>query len=271
MNNLKLNESQPLSAPVGTALATQDTVSKESLLTLPTVTEMLAAGMTNPTVMTVHELAPIVIAGCTHLRNYMPYIITFLQKSEALPRDSRNRWLEPVEGCYSVKEFFSNKCHRTPQAVYEQIRKFEAAEKARLTGTLAPKPKGRPAQVNVVFKNHEATKAEIAAAVAETKSAIFQQGRNAERMVQEKQALEAEANGEVANVHILAAVELADTFARDIAMAVNANGKVNDVKAVKAARKAAVLYCKLRGISFLVDATEEAAAPSYFESSAVQS
>jgi hypothetical protein len=126
-----------------TALAaTQDTVRKESLLTVPTLAEMLDAGMTNPTVMTVHELAPIVIVGCTHLRNYIPYIHTFLQKCEDLPRDSKHRWIVPVEDCYSIKEFFENKCNRTPQAVYEQIRKYEKAKQERLTGTVAaPKTK----------------------------------------------------------------------------------------------------------------------------------
>jgi len=89
-------------------------------------------------------------------------------------------------------------------------------------------------------------------------------------MVQEKHAAEAEANGTPDKMHDVAALRFADSFARNIAIAVNASGKVNDVEAVKSARKTAVLYCKLRGISFLVEATEKAAAPSYFESSAVQ-
>jgi hypothetical protein len=253
------NESLPQAATVEAALAvTQAIVRKESLLTLPTVPEMLNAGMTNPTVMTVHELAPFVIAGCTHLRNYMPYIITFLQKCESLPRDSKHRWLVPVEDCYSIREFFVNKCHRTPQAVYEQIRKYEKVEQARLTGTPLPKkPPTRKPSVTNDMKDGVPTKEAVAAAVAEAKEAIFENGRAAERMLQEKQALEAKANGRRDSVDVLSALELADTFARNIAEAVNASGTVNDAKAVKAARKAAVEYCKLRRISFRKDGEQK--------------
>jgi hypothetical protein len=259
-----------------TALAvTQNTVSKESLLTPPTLAEMLDAGMTNPTVMTVHELAPIVIVGCIHLRNYIPYIHTFLQKCEDLPRDSKNRWIVPVEDCYSIKEFFENKCNRTPQAVYEQIRRYEKAEKERLTGTVTvPKTKKTMKQEPTTIIVQEgvpaaAVAAAIEAAVEQYKDKRFEEGRLTERMLQEKQAAEAEANGTGQDEHILVALKFADTFARNIAVAVNSSGTVNDKKAVKVARKAAVQYCKLRGIPFNVEPTQEAA-PSYFEPTAVQ-
>lgn len=253
MNTLTPNESLPQHAPVETALAaTQDAVSKESLLTLPTLAEMLDAGMTNPTVMTVHELAPIVIRGCDSMRLYIPYINTFLKKCEDLPRDSKKRWLVPVEGCYSVKEFFTNKCRRTPQAMYEQIRKYEKAEAALIAGT-PPPPKsktGKKPAVTIAIKDGVSKEA-VAAEVEKVKNEVFEQGRAAERMIHEKQALEAEANGTEDKVHVLTALELADTFALKIAAAVNSSGKVNDAKAVKDARKAAIAYCKLRGISFL--------------------
>lgn len=247
-----LDEPMTLSAPTSTALATQGTVSKESLLTLPTVKEMLDAGMTDPTVMNVHELAPIVIRGCDSMRLYIPYINTFLKKCEDLPRDSKNRWLEPVEGCYSVKEFFTNKCRRTPQAMYEQIRKYEKAEAALIDGT-PPSPKSTPGKKPAVIITIKdcVSKEAVAAEVEKVKSEVFEQGRAAERMIKEKQALKAEENGADSKAHALAALELADTFALNIAAGVNSSGTVNDKKAIRTARKAAVEYCKLRGISFL--------------------
>jgi hypothetical protein len=249
------------SALVETALATQGTVSKEPLLTLPTFKEMLDAGMTNPTVMTVHELAPIVVRGCDSMRLFVPYINTFLKKCENLPRDSKNRWLVAIEGCYSLKEFFINKCRRTPQAIYEQIRKAEKAEAevALMAAGTPPPPKPKPGKkpaVTITIKESVSEEA-VAAEVEKVKNEVFEQGRAAERMIQEKRALESEANGTENKVHILAALELADTFALSIAAAVNSNGKVNDVKVVKAARKAAVAYCKLRGISFVSERAEK--------------
>ncbi len=73
----------------------------------------------------VRKLAPKVIEGCTRIAEYLPVVKEFLEKSKELPRDKNNRWLEPIEGCYSVREFFVNKCHRTPQTMYEHIRKSE--------------------------------------------------------------------------------------------------------------------------------------------------
>jgi len=259
-----LDEPLPKVELVETALVLpHHTVSKDSLLTLPTVREMLDAGMTDPTVMTVHELAPIVIRGCDSMRLYIPYINTFLKKCEDLPRDSKNRWLVPVEGCFSIKEFFVNKCQRTPQAMYEQIRKYEKAEAALITGT-PPPPKlkqGKKSASTITVKECFSKEA-VAAEVEKVKNEIFEQGRAAERKIQEERLLKAEAKGTGDTVGILTALELADTFALNIAKAVNANGKVNDAKAVKAARKAAVEYCKLRGISFAAERNEKRAAKS---------
>ena len=85
------------------------TVSKETLLTLD------FEGMT------AHQLAPLVVEGCRKMSEFIPVVQAFIKKCEALPRDSKNRFKEPIEGCYSIKEFFTVKCGRTPQTMYEHI------------------------------------------------------------------------------------------------------------------------------------------------------
>ena len=49
------------------------------------------------------------------------------------------------------------------------------------------------------------------------------------------------------------ALKLADIFARNIAMSLNKSGTVADAKLLASARKTAIAYCKLRGISFVAD------------------
>jgi len=244
-----------------TALARQKTVREIFSQTVGDIE--LELGL--PSDMTNDELAAVVIDGMQKFRKFIPYVVELHKRFNDGERDSSNRLQTPIRDCRTFAEFCINRCFRQPSTIYAAMR--DVLKKEKKIGSGEKKTK-KPA-VTIVVKDG-VSKEVLAIAVAETKDAIFESGRRAERMVQEKHAAEAEANGTEDEVHVLEALKFADTFARNIAVAVNASGKVNDVKAVKAARKAAVLYCKLRGISFLVEATEEAAAPSYFESSAVQ-
>jgi len=254
MNIVAPNRSLPLSAPVETALATVETVSKETLLTVPTFQQQLDAGMTDAAAMTVHELAPIVIAGCEKMSQYIPYIHSFLLKCEDLPRDSKNRWVTPVEGCFSVKEFFVNKCRRAPQTIYEHIRKFEAAEKHLLPGGATPTPKEKKLKKKtaIVVAQEGVPAAAVAAEVEKVKAKVFEAGRLAERAAQAILAAKNEPeNPNAQDGDLQAAISAADEFSLELCTSFTSGGKVNDAKLAKQARKHAVLYRKMRGLRFV--------------------
>jgi len=204
--------------------------------------------------------------GCKSFGSSFPTSLSCTSDFKTVTAIPSNRLISPIRDCHTFAEFCINRCFRQPSTIYKAMRDvLKKEKKIGSGGKKTPKP-----SVTINIKDGVSKEA-VAEAVAEAKEAIFNSGMLAQRMIQAKEASEAEASGTEDKVHVLEALKFADTFARNVAMAVSASGKVNDVKAVKAARKAAVLYCKLRGISFLVEATEEAAAPSYFESSAVQS
>lgn len=288
-----VKELLPQGATVETALATQETVSAEITLTQETFPQLLANGMTDPLQMKVHELAPIVIAGFGKIRQYIPYIKRFFELCESLPRDSKNRWLDPVEGCYSVKEFIVNKLNRAPTTVYALVRQVDATEKAEaklLTGTVET-PEEAEARGNKEAKDRAAK----ARKTAETKKALETENKKLKARVRIAEAVagpesyrsatpppDPSSNGAVYEaathaahdisqpqpqarvtdrerqelIELRIAVSLAKTYSLGICVCVNSSGTLNALdktqakKILSIARKSAVEFNKLTGVTY---------------------
>jgi hypothetical protein len=228
MNTLTVKESLP-QAPAETAIVKSEPF--EIITTEPTVSEPSSQTvgeieLTDPTVQTVHELAPIVIQAFGKIRPAIPHILTFFRKCKELERDENNRWLEPVEGCYSVKEFCEKKLFRSPSAIYKAVRE---AQPKLTDGTPKPKPKPTAPAVKIVLQ--KATAEEVAAEVEHVKDEIFENGRLAEKMSQGIAA------AKVTDTQALALLE-----AQDVILIMTRLAKESAV------RKIGVKYCKSHNI-----------------------
>lgn len=102
-----------------------------------------------PADMTAEELADIVIEWKHTHDTYVPFFNEFLVKVEFRPRDSRHRWLVPIHGCYSIREFCKIKLGVTFQAAYKARRnallaqsseKAETEKKLIAAGIMQPQP-----------------------------------------------------------------------------------------------------------------------------------
>jgi len=220
------------------ALAKIEIVSQQSLQTAGEIE------LTDPSVMTVHELAPIVIQGFGKIRPYIPHIITFFRKCNELERDEQNRWKEPVESCYSVKEFCLKMLFRSPQAIYKAIR-----EQKRLMDGSETQRQAKPkldVKPTVVFVPSDKTQSEIEATVERVKDEIFEKGRLAERM---SQGIIAEKK-KVPTIQTDTMTALMDAIAKAVAYGVKKSGRADESyrKELKAARVLTLKYLNLRNI-----------------------
>lgn len=191
MKTLIPNEPPPLSALAEAALAIiepQDSVTRQSLLTVPKFPEQIEEGLVCTAGMDVHDLGKIVIAGFAKFRLYYPYIKAFIQQCENLPRNSRNQWKVPVCECTSLREFFETKCQRTADAVYKMIRRAEEEEKQKALPPEPPTPKP-PKKPAVGKSNREIV---LAADLIETMKAVNTLEAELKKSETSKKALEAE-------------------------------------------------------------------------------
>jgi hypothetical protein len=204
------------------------------------------------------------IGGCTKFGGIGNYIDLHLKQDGQSYEAAERATYRLLNGVGIDSKFDSSK-YRAEQkkaaeekaAAIAERKEVKAAKKktdAAVKATLAKKYKTDLEKMQAAFDKRETNAADKVTTEAEKQTRPLQkQLAVLESKIKDMTKVAASADCVVGDE--AKALRLADTFARNVAVSISESGRVNDKKLAVAARKAAVEFCKLRGISFLTEST----------------